>query len=440
MTVGAEMEQLLEGAKRVLHGNDLGGWTKPAPNLYPHQWNWDSCFIAIGLSHLDTARAVTEIHSLLRGQWANGMVPQIVFNPAGQGYFPGPDVWQSTRSPDAPHDVMTSGISQPPVLAIACRAIFENAPPEHRDEAQRFLEWVYPRVMAYHRWLYRERNPDGNGLVVVLHPWEGGLDNSPVYLDAGSRVHLTYKPVYHREDTAHVSAQYRPTNKDYDLYVYLLEQMRADDWDQSRYLAHAPLQVQDILFNAILCRADSDLAAIAEIIGENPSEAQRMGEETRAAINSQLWDADRGMYLSRDRVADRLLTDATIEGFMALYGNVAPEDRVRILVDVHLTNPRQFWPAFPVPTTALDSPSFNPQNYWLGPVWVNTNWMIIRGLVDTGRTDRAAQLTADTLELVRRSGYREYYNPYDGAGYGTDNFSWTAALTVDLVTAVNASG
>src|SRR5437764_4710170 len=104
MTAALDPERLIQGAKQVLAGNDLGKSTKPAPGLYPHQWNWDSCFIAIGIAHYDPDRAADEIRSLLRGQWRNGLLPQIVFSPKGEGYFPGPDVWQSTRSPDAPRD------------------------------------------------------------------------------------------------------------------------------------------------------------------------------------------------------------------------------------------------------------------------------------------------------------------------------------------------
>jgi hypothetical protein len=47
---------LWTAAAAVLRANDVGGWTKPAPRLYPHQWSWDSAFIAIGLAHL-TLRA-----------------------------------------------------------------------------------------------------------------------------------------------------------------------------------------------------------------------------------------------------------------------------------------------------------------------------------------------------------------------------------------------
>lgn len=437
MAVQQELDALVDGAKQVLAANDLGTSTKPSPGLYPHQWNWDSCFISIGISRYDTGRAMQEIESLLKGQWSNGLVPQIVFNPKGTGYFPGPDVWQSERSPDAPRDVKTSGITQPPVLATACLAIYNNAPQSRRKEAEDFLRRVYPKVVLYHRWMYEERNPDGTGLIVVVHPWESGLDNSPPYLDAGDRVHLTYKPKYTRLDTQHVSAKHRPTNKNYDLFVYLLEQMRNDNWDQRAYLQHAPLQVEDVIFNSILCRADRDLGEIAGIIGEDAGQARDWHRATAEAINQKLWDDEDGMYYSYDRVAGHLLKDETVAGFMTLYGDVAPKDRAERLVEVHLLNPREFWPesGYPVPTTGLDSRWFNSENYWLGPVWVSINWMVIHGLVDAGHADLAARLTTRTLGLVQRSGYHEYFNPYSGEGYGTDCFSWTAALTIDMIAA-----
>jgi hypothetical protein len=70
---------LRDQAAAVLRGNDQGRWTKAAPRLYPHQWSWDSAFIAIGWAHVDLRRALTELKQLFAAQWATGMVPHIVF-------------------------------------------------------------------------------------------------------------------------------------------------------------------------------------------------------------------------------------------------------------------------------------------------------------------------------------------------------------------------
>src|SRR5213082_2578870 len=105
-------------AADLLRRNDLGGWTKAAPALYPHQWSWDSAFIAIGLARLDTRRAAEELRMLFKAQWTTGMVPHIVFNPAASGYFPDPARWETTLSPAKPPEMQTSGMCQPPVHAI----------------------------------------------------------------------------------------------------------------------------------------------------------------------------------------------------------------------------------------------------------------------------------------------------------------------------------
>src|SRR3712207_5228750 len=66
-------------AAGVLRRNGLKSWTKPAPSLYPHQWSWDSAFIALGLAHVDNRRATSELETLFASQWTTGKVPHIVF-------------------------------------------------------------------------------------------------------------------------------------------------------------------------------------------------------------------------------------------------------------------------------------------------------------------------------------------------------------------------
>ncbi|TNF53567.1 glycoside hydrolase, partial [bacterium] len=81
-------------ARSVLISNRSSHYTLPSSSLYPHQWNWDSGFIAIGYSHFDTDWAIKELRSLFDAQWKNGMLPQIVFNRKRLGsYFHEPDFW-----------------------------------------------------------------------------------------------------------------------------------------------------------------------------------------------------------------------------------------------------------------------------------------------------------------------------------------------------------
>ena len=106
------------------------------------------------------------------------------------------------------------------------------------------------------------------------------------------------------------------------------------------------------------------------------------------------------------------------------------DDGTNILLDA---NENAFGPAFPVPSVPLDSADFDPDRYWQGPTWVNTNWLVIQGLETYGFNDHADALRETTLEMVSRSGFAEYFDPNTAEPLGAHNFSWTAALVVDLL-------
>jgi glucosylglycerate hydrolase len=139
-------EGLAARAEKILHQNDMGGWTRAAPELYPHQWSWDSAFIAIGLAHLDVRRVALELRTLFAHQWKTGKVPHIVFNPEAppESYFPGADHWAcAASSPDAPPaPPYTSCLSQPPVHAIAVWRIWETAGREGEESLSSMREFL----------------------------------------------------------------------------------------------------------------------------------------------------------------------------------------------------------------------------------------------------------------------------------------------------------
>jgi glycogen debranching enzyme len=180
-------------ARQVLLDNDMQFAVKPSPKLYPHQWNWDSGFIAMGLSLFDDKRAQREVLQLLANQWKNGMIPHIVFNPEAKNYFPGPEVWRTEVSKDAPagrNALRSSGHTQPPVLATAARTVYERS--DDRAEALRFIRKAYPRLMQYQEFFYKHRDPGRTGLPYTIHPWETGRDNAPEWVDAMERIELAW--------------------------------------------------------------------------------------------------------------------------------------------------------------------------------------------------------------------------------------------------------
>ncbi|NNG07692.1 MAG: glycoside hydrolase, partial [Desulfobacteraceae bacterium] len=271
----------LKVAKKILDSNWTGSYTKPSPSLYPHQWNWDSGFIAMGYAHYDQKRAQQEILSLFQSQWSNGMVPQIVFNPQALGhYFPEPDFWQ------VPDGRFSSGITMPPLQAIACWHIYEEA--RDKADAQDFLGIMFPKLMASHRYFYQTRDPDRKGLVYIRHPWESGLDNSPAWDRPLRNIQIdkTILPSYERKDLKHgIPAEQRPSDEDYDRYVYLVDLFRRLNYREEDIYKECPFLVQDVLFNSILCRANRDLLEIGRVLKEDVGEVQEWVDQTSKAIS-----------------------------------------------------------------------------------------------------------------------------------------------------------
>ncbi len=425
---------LVHQAKGVLSQNWTGSSTKPAPRLYPHQWSWDSAFIAMGYAHYDPARAMQELRSLFRGQWKNGLLPHIVFRPGLVGaYFPGPDYWQAERSSDAPQAVATSGIIQPPVHATAALHIYRHA--SDPAQALAFLRDLFPQLVAWHGYLYRERNRDKDGLVYVRHPWESGQDNSPLWDAAMARIDLTLDdlPAYQRVDIHEVSMANRPSNSDYDRYVYLLVQARAAAYNEARIQTQCPFMVQDVLFNTLLVQANRDLAAIAQLLHHDPAPFEAWAHTTAIALNQKLWNPELGLYQNYDLVAEEPIPAAVAAGFAPLYGRIPSGNQAAHMVTTLLAHSFTTTQCWGVPTCSRADAAFSPNRYWRGPVWINLNWLLSQGLRHYGYEAEARWLRQCSIELVERSGFYEYFNPDTGKGLGSANFSWTAALLLDLL-------
>jgi glycogen debranching enzyme len=80
---------------------------------------------------------------------------------------------------------------------------------------------------------------------------------------------------------------------------------------------------------------------------------------------------------------------------------------------------------------------FNPKKYWRGPVWINLNWLIYRGLKRYGYVQLAERIKKETINYIEHHGFYEYFDArkemFDNSAYGGKNFSWSAALTLDLL-------
>jgi glycogen debranching enzyme len=431
-----ECRALLDSARTLLDSNWRGSHTVPSPTLYPHQWSWDTGFIAIGRSWIDEHRAQVELETLFAEQWTNGMVPHIVFNPAvpDESYFPGPQFWDASRADGHPGGVATSGITQPPLHARAVLDVYRHA--ADKAAARAFLERMYPKLVAQHDHLATHRDPAGHGLAVIVHPWESGMDNAPIWdADLDSMVIPPGAlPPYHRRDLVHADPADRPSEAAYDRFVYLAVTSRDAGYDDAKVIQTSPFVMADPLFNAIWCWSAHALAEIAEIVGDDPVPHRRHARRIHDGMLAHLWDRAANRFHAYDVRNAQLVPKDTISALMPLLDPDLPDEQVDAIV-TELDSPHYAPPgdAFLVPSYDLGSADFNPRRYWRGPVWLNTDWLLWRGLSQHGSPPVTAQIASSMLRLVERSGWREYFDPFTGTGYGSHDFSWSAALLLDLL-------
>lgn len=416
MASTASTDTVDRAARAILAKNDRGGYTIPTDGLYPFQWNWDSAFTALGWATVDVDRAWREVETLLSAQWPSGMVPHIVFWHDDEGYFPGPAEWGTGRTPP------TSGISQPPVAATLVRQLYDGSPVD-RDRVRA----IVVALDRWHEWFSTARDPDGRGLVAIVHPWESGRDNLPDWDRPLSYVDTSGVGEYHRRDTQHIDADQRPQKADYDRYMALVQFGREHDWDDAAIAAGNPFWVADAGVNAILRRAERDLIYLADAVGEPEIAVRAAARVARLDDGFEaLWSDDLGGYVTLDLRHDAQADTLNAGSWLAFYGGAVPRDRAVPMLDTLAR-----WMAkvrFAVPSFDPTHPQFDSVRYWRGPVWAIVNWMIADGLVRHGDQALAERIREDTGTLIREAGFYEYFCPLTARGVGGNAFSWTAAI------------
>ncbi|MEW2505885.1 hypothetical protein AB0878_36015 [Amycolatopsis sp. NPDC047767] len=428
-------DDLARRARRILLANWRRGFTVPAQGLYPHQWSWDSAFIALGLRHLSAVRAQRELESLFGAQWPDGRVPQIVFNPAvpANAYFPGPDFW-GPGARLASTGLVTSGLVQPPLHALAAWEVHRADPVTSRRRG--FLRRLYPKLQRWHDYLFDRRDLAGDGLVCVIHPWESGLDNSPAWDEPLGRVAPVAPATFVRRDLGHAGAGERPTDLDYGRYVRLAADYRDAGFVDT--LGGSAFAVEDPLTNALLAVGETALAAMAGELGTDPAPHRERAASLTNSLVARLYDPAEGTFFARDAHTKSLLRQRTVGGLVPLVvpGLPVVEELLKTARGEHF----RLGELSPVPSYDLTSADFEPARYWRGPAWFNTGWLIWHGLRTHGHDQLAGRLGEGMLDALRLAGFREYVDPLTGAGHGSDDFSWTAAVAIDLLEVPAADG
>lgn len=288
-------------------------------------------------------------------------------------------------------------LTQPPILGLGIKLVMESEP----DEV--WLADLSPKLARYIEWLMKNRDSTGEGLLqwyVGMNKncrcGESGMDNSPRFNES--------------------------------------------------------LQLNAIDFN-------SYLAFECEFLSESLSQQQEYWHNHYLRIcrliNKNLWNESLGFYVDYDLEHSRQSSILSSAGFLPLYCGAATPQQAAKLVQ-HLTDSETFGTSFRIPSIAKNNTSDYRKDMWKGPVWINMNCMILRGLERYGYHALATSIAQETIAELEKWYYHSgtFYEFYDDRqedeprklerkGRSDDgqyhpmhqvlhDFGWTAAIYIDL--------
>ncbi|GAB4319293.1 MAG: alpha-glucosidase [Bacteroidales bacterium] len=346
-------------------------------------WAWDSWKHAAALALFEPRIAQEQIRVMFSFQEKSGMIPDVVYR-------------------DSVYEKPNRRNTKPPLAAWAVSGVFR----ETGDSA--FIREMFPALLRYHRWWYRFRDHNGNGLceygstdgTLVAAAWESGMDNA----------------------------------------------VRFDD---VRMVQNSPgawsMDQESVDLNCYLYDEKIRLAGLAQYLGrtELSDSLETEAAELKRMIQTRFWDEETGWFYDFNLSQNNLVRSAGPEGWIPLFCGVASQTQAE-KVCRKLLDTLSFNTYCPFPTLDASHPGFNPQKgYWRGPVWIDQAAFAIEGLMRYGFEDEAEMLYQKLLTHARgvtdaMTPLYENYHPLTGETLNASWFSWSAAhflLLLDLMEA-----
>lgn len=208
-------------------------------------------------------------------------------------------------------------------------------------------------------------------------------------------------------------------------------------WDQ----VADPAEFESLDLNCMLVNEARSLEAMALELGKTEEAAQwkRDYERRKFLINRTFWDPETAFYYQVDRDDHDFTYRETndlkrkeIIGFLPLWSGVCDEKQAASLVR-HLTDTSSFWRPYGIPSLSAADSYYQPKGYWNGPVWVEWNYLVQRGLLAYGyqkeATELADRVASGMVEVLRQThNLWEFYSPDKAWGGHHKTYIWAGLI------------
>ena len=344
---------------------------------------WDPMFILNGWAPLNDDQVV---HDVFRNYW--NVIDNNPEAPKGSFQY---GMVPCTSKPDLPQD----GFSQIPILAWGCLMVFNQT----NDSA--LLDLCIPYLDKFLTWFASERDVDNDGLI------EYGAYKKCSIGDMVQSARFETFDFHATLDDLQLTEH--PTRGTGGAWYGNIEGV-----DQTCFLAMSERAMIE------MCQRTGRV--------EMGKKYERLLAKRTRAIRAKMWDPETLFFYSLYRDSDKKIPIRTLQGFLALTAGLSTEEQAEELVK-QLTDPSLFWSKYPVTTSAMDEPSFDPDGFWRGDMWPPTNYLIALGLNRYGYFDIAIELAEKTQKLLGKYDGHAYerYNGVEGIGIGVKDYCWGVA-------------
>ena len=281
--------------------------------------------------------------------------------------------------------------SKPPLAAWAVLKIFEQ------NGDKDFVAEMLPKLVRYHEWWYRYRDCDSNGFceygscdgTLEAAAWESGMDNAVRF-----------------DRTSMVKGSWSMDQESVDLNAFLLFER----------------QCLEKLMEAVGSVTRPDI----------PEAARNLDGE---AVCNWFFDPSDRFFHDRKIPSGEFIKVYGTEAAIPLWAGMASKEQADAVIG-RFTDSSKFATFIPFPTLSADDPSFEPEGYWRGPVWLDQAYFAISGIRRYSQTDLADRMTSDIfdrLEGLEEDGpIHENYVAVSGRPLEAPHFSWSAASLLML--------
>ena len=144
----------------------------------------------------------------------------------------------------------------------------------------------------------------------------------------------------------------------------------------------------------------------------------------------KLYDKKKETFFSKDIRNNRKIFIPSITNYFILFADLNNDKINKKLIKnlkKHNTKDKYFFSSI-----KPNHKSFEEKRYWRGPVWINCNWFLYKGLKNKDKYF-SNLIKKRTIQLLEKKGFFEYFSCKSGKPMGAKNFSWSAALYLYLM-------